>query len=103
MGKDCAEPGGGCCGGSESSSGKSSPKTPGTPRKPPAPDNPKPAPETPKKKPSVWDLVKKGGELYQKVKERMNGKKSGGGSVKLPEVKVPKGPSSKWSSASGRF
>ena len=103
VGKDCAEPGGGCCGGSESSSGKSSSKTPGTPGKPPAPDNPKPAPETPKKKPSVWDLVKKGGELYQKVKERMNGKKSGGGSVKLPEVKVPKGPSSKWSSASGRF
>lgn len=94
VGKDCAEPGGGCCGGSESSSGKSS-------SKPPAASPKSPTPETPKKKPSVWELLKKGGELYKKVKERLKGKKSDGG-TKLPEVKV-KGPSSKFSGSSGHF
>lgn len=88
VGKECAEPGGGCCGASESSSGKSSSKPPATSPK-------SPTPETPKKKTSWWDLVKKGGELYKKVKERLTGKKSDGG-VKLPEVKTPKGPSSPW-------
>ena len=94
VGKDCAEPGGGCCGDSEY-----------TPGKPPSqtPDNPKPAPETPKKKTSWWEILKKGGKLADKIRERLKNKKSGGGSVKLPEVKVPKGPSTQWSSASGRF
>lgn len=87
VGKDCAEPGGGCCGDS-SSSGSSSSKTP-------EPDNPKPAPETPKKKTSWWEILKKGGELIDKVRKRLKDKKGGEG-VKLPDVKVPKGPSSPW-------
>mgnify|MGYP001012484695 CR=1 FL=1 len=86
VGKDCAEPGGGCCGDSEY-----------TPGKPPSqtPDNPKPAPETPKKKTSWWEILKKGGELIDKVRKRLKDKKAGEG-VKLPDVKVPKGPSSPW-------
>ena len=86
VGKDCAEPGGGCCGDSEY-----------TPGKPPSqtPDNPKPAPETPKKKTSWWEILKKGGELIDKVRKRLKDKKGGEG-VKLPDVKVPKGPSSPW-------
>ena len=80
VGKDCAEPGGGCCGGSDSSSsGSSSSKTP----------------ETPKKKTSWWEILKKGGELIDKVRKRLKDKKAGEG-VKLPEVKTPKGPSSPW-------
>ena len=86
VGKDCAEPGGGCCGDSEY-----------TPGKPPSqtPDNPKPTPETPKKKTSWWEILKKGGKLADKIRERLKNKKSGEG-VKLPEVKTPKGPSSPW-------
>ena len=59
------------------------------------PDNPKPAPETPKKKTSWWEILKKGGELIDKVRKRLKDKKGGEG-VKLPDVKVPKGPSSPW-------
>lgn len=96
VGKDCAEPGGGCCGDSESSSDKSSSsKTPETPTEKRKPDILQPAPETPKKKTSWWEILKKGGELIDKVRERLKGKKSGEG-VKLPEVKAPKGPSSPW-------
>ena len=80
VGKDCAEPGGGCCGGSESSSDKSSSSK---------------TPETPKKKTSWWEILKKGGELIDKVRKRLKDKKAGEG-VKLPDVKVPKGPSSPW-------
>lgn len=99
VGKDCVDPGGGCCGASESSS-----KTPETPRKSPEPDIPKPAPETPKKKeePSFWDRVKKGGETIGKLWELWKGRKnSGKNPVKLPEVKGPKGPSSPWLPALG--
>lgn len=100
VGKDCVDPGGGCCGGSESSSDKSSSKTPETPTGKPKPDIPEPAPETPKKKEesSFWDRAKKAGEIIQKGYElwkKWKEKKSGGG-VKLPEVNVPKGPSSPW-------
>ena len=98
VGKDCVDPGGSCCGGSDSSSDKSSSsKTPETPRKSPEPDNPKP-PETPKKKEgsSFWDRAKKVGETVEKLWKLWKGKKSGGGSSKPPEVKGPIGPSSPW-------
>lgn len=99
VGKDCVDPGGGCCGGSDSSSDKSSSsKTPETPRKSPEPDIPKPAPEAPKKKEesSFWDRARKVGETVQKLWELWKGKKSDGSSQKPPEVKAPKGPSSPW-------
>ena len=100
VGKDCVDPGGGCCGASESSSDKSSSKTPETPTEKRKPDIPEPAPETPKKKEesSFWDRAKKAGEIIQKGYElwkKWKEKKSGGG-VKLPEVKGPIGPSSPW-------
>lgn len=85
VGKDCAEPGGGCCGGSESSSDKSSSDKSSSSK----------TPETPKKKTSWWEILKKGGELIDKVRKRLKDKKAGEG-VKLPDVKVPKGPSSPW-------
>lgn len=83
VGKDCAEPGGGCCG--DSSSDKSSSDKSSSSK----------TPETPKKKTSWWEILKKGGELIDKVRKRLKDKKTGEG-VKLPDVKGPKGPSSPW-------
>ena len=96
VGKDCVDPGGGCCGGSDSSSDKS--KTPETPTEKRKPDILEPAPEAPKKeKPTFWDRLRKGGEILQKGWELWKGRKnSGKNPVKLPEVKGPKGPSSPW-------
>jgi hypothetical protein len=94
VGKDCVDPGGGCCGAGESSS-SNTPETPTEKRKP---DILQPAPEAPKKKEesSFWDRVKKAGETIGKLWELWKGKKSGGGSSKPPEVKGPIGPSSPW-------
>lgn len=96
VGKDCVEPGGGCCGGGASSPSSSTSQPPEAPPKLPKSQMPEPNPDAGKDKPSWWDILNKGADLYDKIKGYRDKHKPAEEPIKLPKVEGPKGPSSPW-------